>query len=60
MQNVYVSGVIDNFHSNVDMGYVCEFVMDTIEDNRYTNYGNYHRDSEFETNMLNFIYGVGQ
>ena len=60
-KNNYVVGVVDGFHSDADMGYVCEFLMDTIEDNRYTNYKNQNdSDSEFEKNMLHFIYGVGQ
>ncbi len=59
-KNAYVVGVVDGFHSDADMGYVCEFLMDTIEDKRYTNYSQIQNDSEFEKNMLHFIYGVGQ
>ena len=58
MTNIYVSGIVEEFHSDADMGYVCEFLLDCIEDSRYTNYPN--GSSEFEKNMIHFIYGVGQ
>ena len=62
MNNIYVAGVVEEFHSDADMGYVCEFLMDVIEDNRYTNYDKQTGvgDVKFEKNMIHFIYGVGQ
>lgn len=59
MVNNYVGSIVEEFHSDADMGFVCEFLMDCIEDDRYTNYP-HSVDSTFEVNMMNFIYGVGQ
>lgn len=56
--NTYVDFVKEDFHSDADMGFVCEFLLDIIEDPRYTNYPN--GSSEFKVDMMNFIYGTGQ
>lgn len=57
MQNEYVTAAVDNFHSEADFGFVCEFLMDCIDDPRYS--GGRGVDA-FDYNMMNFIYGVGQ
>lgn len=59
MQNEYVSGEVENFHSHADFGFVCEFLMDCINDNRYNDARCMGVDA-FDYNMMNFIYGVGQ
>lgn len=62
MFNIYVGKEVEAFHSSADLGYVCEFLMDVIEDERYTNYGFplYLQSNDFEKNMLQFIFGNGQ
>lgn len=60
MQNEYVTGEVENFHSHADFGFVCEFLMDCIEDPRYSGYEKGEFSSVFEVNMMKFIYGVGQ
>lgn len=57
MQNEYVTAAVDDFHSEADFGFVCEFLMDCIDDPRYS--GGRGVDA-FDYNMMNFIYGVGQ
>ena len=58
MQNEYVTGEVDNFHSHADFGFVCEFLIDCIDDIRYNNGDS--GPNAFDQNMMNFIYGVGQ
>lgn len=60
MQNEYVSGEVENFHSHADFGFVCEFLMDCIDDPRYNGSGSGRGVDAFDYNMMNFIYGVGQ
>lgn len=60
MQNEYVSGEVENFHSSADFGFVCEFLIDCIDDPRYTSNNDESGHMSFSNNMMNFIYGVGQ
>ena len=60
MKNTYVAGVVDCFHSTADMNYVCEFMLDVMEDPRYNQNSPDHYDHIFQLNMMQFIYGNGQ
>ena len=62
MFNIYVGKEVEGFHSSADFGYVCGFLLDVIEDERYTNFDFplHLQSNEFEKNMLQFIFGNGQ
>lgn len=63
MFNIYVGKEVEGFHSSADMGYVCDFLMEIVNDNRYINdlpHHYHHQSNEFEKDMLQFIFGKGQ
>lgn len=63
MTNIYVAAAVEGFNSSADFNYVCEFVIDCIDDSRYSDDSRYtdgDGHESFSLDMMNFIYGTGQ
>lgn len=58
MFNIYVGKEVEGFHSSADFGYVREFLLDVIEDERYTNFDFplHLQSNEFEMNLKRICY----